>query len=249
MMNKQIAYLGMACLGLAMLGGCAEPPTVKTLDIEPRDARSVTPRVSRWPKVHEQLLEEIKQQEKVDMVFFGDSITYCWKTPPGQVIWKAFYADRNVLNLGVGGEMTEQVIWRMQNGHADGYKAKLAVLMIGTNNSRRDTGVEIAAGVREILVEWFTHQPQSKMLVLGIFPRGETPADPRRQTCIQANELIAKLHDGRRVFYMDIGEKYLDDEGVLSRKIMPDLLHPESEIGYRIWAEAIEPFVEETLGE
>jgi beta-glucosidase len=252
-----VTFVGLA---LGILAGCAALPRdlAHSRAVEAwtksdvREIPATTPvaiGTERHQAAYAQLLEEIRGRDGADLVFLGDSITWMWKAPPGQVVWKEYYADRSVLNAGIGGSMTENIIWQIQNGYADGYRAKLAVLMIGTNNSRRDTGAEIAEGVRGILREWFKRQPQSKMLVLAIFPRGETPADPRRQICEQANEIIRTFHDGKSVFYMDINEAYLDEKGVLSREIMPDLLHPESEIGYRIWAEGIEAFVKESLGE
>ena len=258
-MRMQHARMVALFVGLSLLAGCNgeqkaqlgpyDPPV---LDAQPANDASITPApqpAERHQRAYVQLRKEQAEAKKADLVFFGDSITWCWRTPPGQVVWKEYYAHRDVLNLGVGGAKTENVLWQMQNGFADGYRAKLMVLMIGTNNSRRDGAAEIAAGVREILIEWFQHQPQSKVLLLGIFPRGETPADPRRQICEKANALVAKLHDGRRVFYLDLKDNYLDEKGTLSRDIMPDLLHPESEEGYRIWAEAIEPLVSKTLGD
>lgn len=229
-----------------------EPYDPPVLDAQPANRASVTPApqpAERHQQAYAQLRGEQQEAARADLVFFGDSITWCWRTPPGKVVWKEYYAHRNVLNLGVGGAKTENVIWQMRNGFAEGYKAKVMVLMIGTNNSRRDGPAEIAAGIRAILIEWFRRQPQSKVLLLGIFPRGETPEDPRRQVCEKANELIRKLHDGRRVFYQDLKDEYLDANGTLSRDIMPDLLHPESEEGYRIWAEAIEPFLSRELGD
>jgi lysophospholipase L1-like esterase len=221
------------------------------LDAKPGNGKSVTPTSQpdeRHQQAYLQLRKEHQEAPRADLVFLGDSITWCWRTPPGEVVWKEYYAHRNVLNFGVGGAKTENVIWQIQNGFADGYQAKLMVLMVGTNNSKRDGPAEIAAGIRRILIEWFQRQPRSKVLLLGIFPRGETPADPRRQICEKANELIRKLHDDRRVFYLNINDGFLDEKGTLSRDIMPDLLHPESEEGYRIWAEGIEPLVSKTLG-
>jgi len=243
--------------GLTVSAGIAEQPqlgpyTPPPLDIKPANNLSVTPVTQ--PAAHHQkdyalVRKDQAEAKQVDLAFFGDSITWCWRTPPGKVVWKEYYAKRNMLNAGIGGAMTENVLWQMQNGFADGYKCKLMVLMIGTNNTRRDGPDEIAAGIRADLVEWFKHQPQSKVLLLGIFPRGQTPDDPRRQICEKTNAIIAKLHDGKRVFFLNINDKFLDDKGTLSRDIMPDLLHPESEEGYRIWAEGIEPMVSKTLGD
>jgi len=208
---------------------------------------SLRPRPTKWLPRHAEKLAEIKRAGRIDLVFIGDSIMHCWDQE-GKPVWDKYYKDRNAMNLGFGGDMTEQVIWRLGNGEADGYKAKLAVVMIGTNNSRRDSPADIAAGIRGILDEWRRRQPQAKVLLLGIFPRGGTPDDPRRRVNEQVNVLIRKFADDKCVFYMDIGGKFLTGAGILTKEIMPDLLHPSAK-GYGIWAEAIDPAVKKLLGQ
>ena len=87
--------------------------------------------------------------------------------------------------------------------------------------------------------------PAAKILLLGIFPRAN-PGDALRKTVLDVNPIIAKLHDGKNVFYLDIGAKFLDADGMLPPDIMADKLHP-NEKGYEIWAEAVkEPLAELT---
>ena len=80
--------------------------------------------------------------------------------------------------------------------------------------------------------------------MLGVFPRGEKPHDPKRLNNVAINQYIRRFADGERVFYKDIGDAFLNDEGTLPREIMPDLLHLSPK-GYQIWAEAIEPQLKE----
>jgi lysophospholipase L1-like esterase len=122
------------------------------------------------------------------------------------------------------------------------------VLMIGTNNARDYTAEAIAAGVKEIVAKLRARLPGTRVLVLGIFPRGEKPSEGQRQVNSWANERIAKLADGKSVFFLDIGPRFLTANGTLTREIMPDLLHL-SPRGYTIWAESIEPEVKRLLGE
>ena len=79
--------------------------------------------------------------------------------------------------------------------------------------------------------------PEAKILLLAVFPRG-TPDNPARATIAEINKTIAKLHDGKRVFYLDIGPKFLDADGNIPRDVMSDALHPSAK-GYEIWAEAV----------
>ena len=209
---------------------------------------ALNPAATKWLERHTEKLAEIESRDHIDLVFIGDSITSGWEQE-GKDVWEKFYKKRNALNLGFGGDKTEQVIWRLQNGEGAGYQAKLAVVMIGTNNGyRKDSPADVAAGIKGILDQWHALQPQCKVLLLGIFPRGATPADPRRQLNEKVNALISEYADNQRVFYMDIGPAFLGDDETLSREVMPDLLHVH-ERGYGIWAQAIEPAIQKLLDE
>lgn len=209
---------------------------------------ALNPAATKWLERHTQKLAEIESRDNIDLVFIGDSITSGWEQE-GKDVWEKYYNKRNALNLGFGGDKTEQVIWRLQNGEGVGYQAKLAVIMIGTNNGfRNDSPADVAAGIRGILDQWHKLQPQCKVLLLGIFPRGATSADPRRQLNEKVNALISQYADNQRVFYMDIGSAFLADDGTLARELMPDLLHVHDK-GYGIWAQAIEPTIQKLLDE
>ena len=126
----------------------------------------------------------------------------------------------------------------MQNGELEGFKAKLIVLMLGTNNINRNPNDEIVDGDRLIIEEFNKRQPQAKVLLLGIFPRNADPANPLRATIKEINSKLAKLADNNKVFYMDIGDKFLTADGTLTTEIMADGLHPTAK-RYQIWADAI----------
>jgi beta-glucosidase len=123
----------------------------------------------------------------------------------------------------------------------------LAVVLIGTNNSGTDTPEQIADGIRVIVGQIRLKTPTTKILLMAIFPRGATPADPQRQVNDQANTIVSRLADGERVFYLDLGEDFLEEDGTLTVEIMPDFLHL-SEEGYAIWAETIESHIAMLMG-
>jgi lysophospholipase L1-like esterase len=119
--------------------------------------------------------------------------------------------------------------------------------MLGTNNINRNPNAEIAAGVRAIVQEFRTRQPQAKVLVLGVFPRGVAADNPFRASIREINQNLEGLDDGQNVFYLDIGDRFLAPDGTLPADIMPDALHPNAN-GYQIWAEAVHGRVLELMG-
>ena len=199
-----------------------------------------------WMDLHNSFNQRVKQGN-VDLVFIGDSITYGWREG-GQDTWAKYYGSRHAVNLGIGGDTTQFVLWRLTHGNLDGISPKLAVIMIGTNNGQGNTPEETAEGVTAIVREVRARCPKSKILLLAIFPRGHAADDGLRKKNEQVNAIISKLDNGKNIFYLDIGSKFLDKNGVLPRDIMPDLLHPNQK-GYDIWAEAIEPKVMQIMGD
>ena len=174
----------------------------------------------------------------VDLVFIGDSITQGWEGA-GKGVWAEYYGKRNAVNLGIGGDRTQHVIWRLDNGNFKNITPKAAVIMIGTNNSGSNTSQEIADGVTKIVEQIRQKSPKTKILLLAVFPRGANKDDGRRKVNQGANQLFSKLDDGKHVHYLDIGSTFLDDDQTLPRDIMPDLLHLSPQ-GYEIWAKSIE---------
>lgn len=198
-----------------------------------------------WMQRHE-AAKARAAQGNIDLVFIGDSITHAWQFPGrGRRVWDEHYGAYRTLNLGFGGDRTEHVIWRLQQGEIDGLSPRLTVIMIGTNNTAANTAPEIAAGITTICDLVRQKMPQTQILLLAIFPRG-TPDDPKRQKIQEINRLIEPLGQRPGVRYLDIGARFLTPEGTITREIMPDLLHP-TEAGYRLWATAIAPVVTATM--
>ena len=215
---------------------------------KPNTAVIPVPREGNWMQRHE-LINSRAKAGNIDLLFIGDSITQGWENA-GKSVWEKFYGKRHAMNAGIGGDRTQHVLWRLDHGNIDGIKPKLIVLMIGTNNSNGmdNTAEEIGAGITAIVHKLREKLPESKILVLGVFPRGAGPS-PHREKNAKASEIASKLADGKMVHYMDIGKKFLEPDGTtLSKEVMPDLLHL-NEKSYTTWAEAIEPKVAELLGE
>lgn len=233
-------------LGLFVLLALVTATASLRAEAPSHDAVKPVPRDGNWMKRHDSFNERVKKGN-VDLIFIGDSITQGWEGA-GKNVWAKFYGSRNAVNLGIGGDRTQHVLWRLENGNIADISPKLAVIMIGTNNSGGNTSQQIADGVAAIVAKLRKDLPKTKILVLGVFPRGADEANKQRQVNKGANELISKLADDKDVFYLDIGPKFLAADGTLSKEIMPDLLHL-NEKSYTIWAESIEPTVMKLMGE
>ncbi|CAG0992888.1 hypothetical protein PHYC_02396 [Phycisphaerales bacterium] len=244
------AFALFAGAGLIAAQPASQPTTPPPASpVAPAAPKAVTPEFHEGTQGRHDRFNEISKRGEVRLVFLGDSITQGWEGG-GKEIWARRYEARKAANFGVSGDRTEHVLWRLDHGNFDGLKPALIVVMIGTNNTghRKDPAGETAAGVRAILDRLRAKCPDSKVLLLGVFPRGEKPDDPMRVLNEQVNALIAKLADSTNIFYKDIGAKFLDDKGVLKNDLMPDFLHPNAK-GYEVWADAIEADVARLMGE
>ncbi len=219
----------------------ASCPDYKTVSVTP-DKLNESWAIDWWTPRHEQKLKEVKALgKKSQIVFIGDSITQGWEKG-GAPVWDRYYKPMNGLALGFGGDRTENVLWRLLHGEVDGIAPKVAVLMFGTNNTghRQEDPKTTAAGIKRNIEELRRRLPDTKILLLAIFPRGEKPNDLLRQINEKVNAIIAGYADNKHIFFADINQQFLDADGTLSTDIMPDLLHP-NEKGYEIWAKAMAP--------
>ena len=184
----------------------------------------------------------------IDLAFIGDSITRRWRGEGNKEVWNKYWGSYWAVNMGIGGDRTQNVLWRLKNGQLDGYQARVFVVMIGTNNcwGEKTVAEDVAAGVKSIVDLIQTKQPKSKILLLSIFPVGEKP-NPGRQSRDAVNKLISKFRS-KSVEYLDISAKFLEPDGTISKDVMPDQLHLAPK-GYEIWSEAIKDKVKALLAE
>ncbi len=188
---------------------------------------------------HEKFLA-VAKEGKAQVVFLGDSITAGW-AGGGKEVWAKAFSQWNPANFGIGGDRTQHVLWRIENGELEGIKPKAAVIMIGTNNTGGDSAEAIAKGVTKIVNTVRTKLPTTQILLLAIFPRGDKPdgkLGAGYDKIKEINSLIGKLDDKKSIHYLDIGDKFIQGKAALSADIMPDFLHL-SPAGYQIWADAI----------
>jgi lysophospholipase L1-like esterase len=207
-------------------------------------------------KAHESFLARGKSGP-VGLLFIGDSITAGWTKAPH--IWEAYYGKYQPANFGIGGDQTQHVIWRIENGELEGLTPKVTVLMLGTNNSAGHTAEEITAADKKIVAQIRAKMPGTKVLLLAIFPRGARKdkdgviteaviADASKRTAVinAVNAELAKLDDGKNVRYLDIAPVFYGQDGKIPFALMPDQLHPNA-AGYQLWADAMKPLLTEMM--
>jgi len=209
-------------------------------------------------KLHEAILRR-GQSGPIGLLFLGDSITARWILAPH--IWNAYYGKYSPANFGVGGDKTQNVIWRIEHGELDHVHPQVVVFLLGTNNTGSNgvpsnTAAEITAADTKIVHLIQAKIPEAKVLILGIFPRGARKnRDGSLDTGVEKNGVIravnaelAKLDDGRTIRFLDIGSVFLGQDGKPPFSIMPEQLHP-SPAGYQLWADAMKPTLDQMLGE
>lgn len=199
--------------------------------------------LDQWKLFHEADLKRAKAGP-IDLLFFGDSITECWDSR-GSAVWKKQFASLNGANFGVGGDTTQNLLWRITKGGAmQGLSPKVVVLMIGTNNIglHRDKPQDVARGVRANIEAIHAISPGSRIILHPIFPRGANPDDSMRKDVVSTNRLLEPFGALEYVTWVPVWDVFLDRKGNLPKAIMPDYLHP-TEKGYQIWAKEIKPTI------
>ncbi len=233
------ALLSMFVMCAVTVGTClAADPAVPAPPAENYPWMSI----ATWHGIHESFVKKTKA-DKIDLLFLGDSIMEQWRE---NAVWKKHYSPLNPANFGIGGDLTQNVLWRVANGEVDAIKPKVVVLLIGTNNTGNDKAEDIARGITAIVQLLGKKLPATKVLLLGILPRGAEAKTPLRDKIAAVNEVISKLADGKSVWYLDLGPKLLDKDGKLPGDVSPDSLHL-SEKGYQVWAETMDPLLKKMM--
>lgn len=195
-----------------------------------------------WRARHAEILQ-MNKTDPPDNVILGNSIIHYWGGLPkaplarGADSWDQYFKPLDVRNLGFGWDRTENVLWRIQHGELDGYRAKHVVLMIGTNNLGACSDEAILAGIRAILLAIRDHQPATHILLSGIFPRRGMEKRIRL-----LNKQIARLTVTGKITYIDPGTVLLNKKGTIDESLFVDGLHPDA-AGYQKIARVVEPFL------
>jgi lysophospholipase L1-like esterase len=212
-----------------------------------------TPRGDRNSHVaHEQLLEKARRGG-IDVYFIGDSITRRWGAtdyPEFLANWKKNFHGWNAANFGWGADLTQHMLWRLENGELDGVNPRVIVILAGTNNVGRDPGddakvADVSRGIRALIDTCRTKAPRATIVLTAIFPRNDNPAVvPAIQ---RINENIARFADGKTIRFLNVNDRLADANGTLFEGVTVDNLHLSVK-GYQIWADGLKPIFTELLG-
>ena len=248
-------FMGVLVVSISVLAVFAA--TVSVLQVEGAEAQAAkknhavipAPRISEWWFARHAKHIGLMSKGDINLLMVGDSITHNFESL-GAKVWKKYFEPLKAINLGFGGDRTQHVLWRLNHLPKLKKSPKGAVVLIGTNNIcwGSDKPKQAAEGVQAIARKLHDMYPEMKVLVLGVFPRRRKIDHPHRKQIIELNSYLpGLLKDIPNVKFMDIGPKFLDDKGFLSKEMMPDTTHP-SEKGHEIWAKAIEPELKKMLG-
>jgi lysophospholipase L1-like esterase len=254
--------VGSLLVHAATIIGSVQMPVSK-----PETADQPAPRADRNSILaHSELVEKAKQG-RIDVYFEGDSITRRWGTSDEQYKhflrnWQENFFGWNAANFGWGGDRTQNILWRLNNGELDNVKPKIIVLLAGTNNvgnnspaGSADPGSDprvrdITRGIKAILDVCRRKAPGATIVLMGIFPRNDNMLV--MPIINEINKRIAKLGDGKkgkkRIRYLNINDKLADKDGrLLEGMVIKDGLHLDLK-GYQVWADALKPVFTELLG-
>ena len=200
---------------------------------------ATTTPVSREPgaAARQNLVLERAHTSHAQIVLLGDSITEGWEGAPEQL--QALVGLRSAANLGVGGDRTQHVLWRLEQAPLSAIKPKVIVLMIGTNNMYDDSANDIIAGIHAVVELLSAQCPNAEILVLDIPPRGDVQ-DSAREKIAQINIGLTLGMWPQHARFVRVSNQFLKTDGPIDPVIMPDLLH-FSQKGYALWAAAIKP--------
>jgi len=200
-----------------------------------------------WVNIHKAMVADATARAKdIQIVFAGDSISARWTSGAGRAIWDQRYAPLGAINFSISADDTGALLWRLENGELAPLHPKMVILLIGANNLWV-TPEAAAYGVWANVAYIRKALPDTRVLVQGIFRRENPPVVTLKAPLV--NAILAKLDDGKMVKFLDFSSKFLKSDGTLDRTVFTDGCHPEKPEGFQIWADSIQPVIDEWLKE
>jgi len=209
-----------------------------------------------WLDTHAKLVRHVEANKgPIDILLVGDSITQQWGSPLDKGVfnepWKKSFGDLKAVNIGIGGEKAQNVLWRLDHGGVEGLDPKVVVVMIGNNNMffTPETGVEaVAKGVAMVVANLRGKFPKADIIVAKILPC-HAPGNRFHDDIIKANAAIdpLKLDNDPKLRLLDMTSDFAGADGTLRKGLyLPDNIHLSVD-GYRVYANRLKPLVDKAL--
>lgn len=240
-------YICLALFTIMLYGQTAWPqpdalPGESSTDAVPRQIEYPWMSLDTWYERH-QADTAIAEKGGIEVLFLGDSITESWGSGKNSELFDMYFGAYATANFAIGGDQTQHVLWRLQNGDSGNLRPKLCFLMVGVNNfgHSNHSAEEVYQGIAKISEQVFLSFPDTILLLHGILPNGANNS-AGREKARTANKMIATIADGKRIIYADFGDIFLDGNGNIPREIMPDGLHP-SYRGLELFGQKLSPLI------
>lgn len=198
--------------------------------------------VAQWYQKHTDDITAA-QNNNVELVFVGDSITESWGWGEGRdAVYQQYFADFNAVNFAIGGDMTQNLLWRLQHNTKGQLQPAAVVMMIGVNNFLHEQQApdDVVLGIKANLVQLQKNYPHAKILLIDVLPFYQKADNPSRQQVVAVNRGIAALADDRQIFHINVNDHFLDTNGEIPKALMDDYIHPTA-TGLEIIAKAVVP--------
>lgn len=191
----------------------------------------------RWMSQHNRFIAEGKEREP-EVLFIGDSLI---QRISQTSLWESMFEPLHCLNFGIGGDQTQNILWRLNNGELETLEPKVVVLLAGTNNYS-NTAEEVTDGIMEIVSVIQSKLKSSHIIVMGLPPRGEKPNKLREKNSAINFNLSQNLENMANVSFLNIDPSmFVRENGLISFTDMYDYLHLTN-TGYQ---KLCEPLLEE----
>ncbi len=231
--NYEMAVDGnhLTDLGMMQQARAIEAAVRKILHMESGDKRTMRavrqrrePANYGWNERHSAILEQVSNEAPRNVIL-GNSIVHYWggahRIENGKDVWHKQMGDYT--NMGCGWDRIENVLWRVQHGELDGYKAERVVVMIGTNNLAMDSDEDIVDGIEFLLANVRARQSEAKIRVVGLLPRRG-----QEERIKQVNIRLSRMAQTSGYDYVDVGERLLQADGKINESYFTDGLHPNN---------------------
>ena len=197
-----------------------------------------------WLKLHEAHVKTVQANRgPIDVLLVGDSITIQWGDS-----WKKHFPTLKAVNIGIGGDKTQNILWRLDHGGVEGLQPKAIVLMIGNNNMffTPETGIEAAAkGIKMCVRNLREKFPDASLVLAKILPAhapGNRFHDDIKKTNLALDAL--KLDADTKVRVLDLTADFTNADGTIKKELFtPDNIHL-SPAGYAVYAQRLKALLQ-----